>query len=524
MANRTAATLEAAGAIDPESTGPHDAGFNTLGRTQRAAGGRDSAALGSQIRQAQPGAVVLPYTVVRPVELEEKPSEEAQPREPPTAGGSLYEQFRDSLGSVLTVWPLLLASSKTSTQARPENGDLWKSPALYGPELGADATPAPRPALPRSVELEKMLKATRPMAKAAVFDAVTKLVTTGATASNAEEVGEGIGGAFGSAAGAVIGAVGAKYFGRNGELASMATGFAGEKLFGYLGKQWMAAPPADGKGNAPVASTSAAEQWASSVVALSGVAAVTTAYQQRTRLAGVVKGWLGKGGSNAGAWHLPQGYRTRPDFLARLGQAARHVGKVPVIEAGLKAAYTAYDAKTPEQKWAGYGGAIGGLVGGVVGTAVSPGLGSYIGSAIGDKTGGAIGSLIAKYLVTGSRKPLPAVSLLRADHPPAAQVLDKDIGTRTARRMLGMASPGQLPGAGARSDAPDALRQPAEAVPAAQPGQQLIFTANMPITVQGSVDAPNQLAQQLEQTVRRVMLDLHRQAYSAQHADQPQPF
>ena len=60
---------------------------------------------------------------------------------------------------------------------------------------------------------------------------------------------------------------------------------------------------------------------------------------------------------------------------------------------------------------------------------------------------------------------------------------------------------------------------------ATQPvSQQLTFTANMPITVQGSVDAPNQLTQQLEEAVRRVMQDLQRQAYNAQLADHPNPF
>lgn len=54
--------------------------------------------------------------------------------------------------------------------------------------------------------------------------------------------------------------------------------------------------------------------------------------------------------------------------------------------------------------------------------------------------------------------------------------------------------------------------------------QQLTFTANIPITVQGSVDAPNQLSLQLEEAVRRVMQDLQRQAYHAQLPDHPNSF
>jgi len=73
---------------------------------------------------------------------------------------------------------------------------------------------------------------------------------------------------------------------------------------------------------------------------------------------------------------------------------------------------------------------------------------------------------------------------------------------------------------------PDAGPRPTQGLGATtQPiTQQFTFTANMPITVHGSVDAPNQLTVQLEETVRRVMQDLQRQAYNAQLADHPNSF
>ncbi|SEP74941.1 hypothetical protein SAMN05216230_101382 [Pseudomonas soli] len=287
-------------------------------------------------------------------------------------------------------------------------------------------------------------------------------------------------------------------------------------------------------------------------------------------------------GADAGP--SPSGINPPPGRWARLTGAFKAAGKLPWLEAGVKGAYTYATAKTPEEKGAGYGGAIGGAVGTVLGGmllsgVVGPPVAMLIGNMVGDKIGGVIGGWAGKTFFSASdelrKSPRQAISLgdpRQITLAPKGEVLDGQVGTRIARQLLAPSQvahskpraavdarpaggvevplaigPGVLIGAPvgkyfserAAEFKPQETSVPAGplALPDAGPrpvhsqglatqpvSQQLTFTANMPITVQGSVDAPNQLTQQLEEAVRRVMQDLQRQAYNAQLADHPNPF
>ncbi|MDH0300576.1 MULTISPECIES: hypothetical protein [unclassified Pseudomonas] len=550
--------------------------------------------------------------------------------------------------------------------------------------LGADATPAPVPRPAEPGRWAQALQAGKSAGGMAGLDALMKLAFTATTASTPEQKGEGVGGAAGGFIGTVTGAMLGRSLKVGAPAASMMLGFAGDKVGGALGKGLMAtsgnAPQPDaGSGqSAPTMASSpspATTLWGT-LAGAAGIGAGAAAFRHRDRLRrlGRGKGSLALDepfplGADAGP--APTGINPSAGRLARLKEAFKAPGKLPWVEAGVKAAYTYATAKTPEEKGAGYGGAIGGAVGTALGGLflsgiVGPPVAMLIGNAVGDKVGGVVGGWVGKTLFSdkpgasiaqrdthqdgrmparglideseGSRsiRPLSSTSsdaspgpgkpintsaggiatgplALAPGTPPVAsagkyfveraaefeplsrangllgpsvslrdprevtlvpkrEVLDEQVGERIARQRLstvssfvpapraavevpaiGGTAPRTVFGAGtpaatpvskyfseraaefgaitlanvppAPVTLPEAMQPPANRGMPAQPTtQQFTFTANMPITVQGSVDAPNQLAQQLEESVRRVMQDLQRQAYNAQLADHPNAF
>ena len=166
--------------------------------------------------------------------------------------------------------------------------------------------------------------------------------------------------------------------------------------------------------------------------------------------------------------------------MALGGRLAPYATKIGSGLAVAGAAYQVYDtaknAKTTEEKAAGYGGAAGGLAGGLAGAklgAMAGAFGGPIGIAIGGILGGILGS------VAGDKLGGWAGGKLAAEKP---------------------AAPAEV----AKAAAP-ALSAPKLAAekPAAAP-QQLTFSPTIQVTVQGDVKDPRQLANELMPHLRRM--------------------
>lgn len=201
-----------------------------------------------------------------------------------------------------------------------------------------------------------------------------------------------------------------------------------------------------------------------------------------------------------GGWATLQGY------LGKAGSAIRSARAPAAIEAGYKVVKTFLTAETAEQKADGYGGAVGGfggaLAGAVVGSFV-PVVGSAIGAAIGGIAGSEWGASLAKKWFAGDDSGKAPV--VEPTH------LSKSLGD-VARSMN--------PGAGEPITmlSLPALPQPLGPVP--QPtSQQITFAPHMPITVQGSVSNPAELAMTIEPIVRRQFDEIARMAANRQLAD-----
>ncbi|WP_442109230.1 hypothetical protein [Pseudomonas sp. NUPR-001] len=195
--------------------------------------------------------------------------------------------------------------------------------------------------------------------------------------------------------------------------------------------------------------------------------------------------------------------------VGKVGSLINRFRRPAVQEAGDRVISTALTAGTAEQKAEGYGAAAGGLLGSVIGGVVGsviPVVGTSIGVMLGGMAGDAIGGWLGKRLVTpSSEQPL-------ADKP--------------TDNALAAARPGDLvrslASAAPESQAlPMLLKANPELVTAPAVNQQFTFTPNMPITVQGSVSDPTQLAQNLQAMVRRELEELMRMATSRQLSDVP---
>lgn len=184
----------------------------------------------------------------------------------------------------------------------------------------------------------------------------------------------------------------------------------------------------------------------------------------------------GAGGAKAGGRLA----RLKDGAMALGGRLAPYATKIGSGLAVAGAAYQVYDtaknAKTTEEKAAGYGGAAGGLAGGLAGAklgAMAGAFGGPIGIAVGGILGGILGS------VAGDKLGGWAGGKLAAEKP---------------------AAPAEV----AKAAAP-ALSAPKLAAekPAAAP-QQLTFSPTIQVTVQGDVKDPRQLANELMPHLRRM--------------------
>ncbi|QND83785.1 Phage tail tape measure protein [Chromobacterium vaccinii] len=187
----------------------------------------------------------------------------------------------------------------------------------------------------------------------------------------------------------------------------------------------------------------------------------------------------------------------------RLGGAAVAVGTAGVM------AYDTYkNAKTREEKGAGYGGAAGGLAGGMagaklgalVGTMVFPGVGTVVGGLL----GGAVGSLAGVALGRAAGGALgqavePGKSAATTPTPAAANPIPPVAPTGSLRQ-----APAQTAQAVAGASALSGVAKPAAGQALPPPAQHFTFSPQINVKVLGDVKNPAQLAQELQPHLKKL--------------------
>ena len=185
-----------------------------------------------------------------------------------------------------------------------------------------------------------------------------------------------------------------------------------------------------------------------------------------------------------------------------------------LVDAGLQIAQTFSSEGSSQEKLEGYGTAVGGLGGTLAGAAAGAAIGSVvpvIGTAIGGLIGGALGSMggesVGGWLARN-------VSMGSSQNPPATVSEQRQAPTSVgeAARRLDIAT--EQPSIPATT-----VSTPATS-PRPPINQQFTFTANMPLTLNTTLDDPSVL-QQMEAIARRTLSELMERAQSVQLADTP---
>ncbi|MCF5172599.1 phage tail tape measure protein [Pseudomonas canadensis] len=220
--------------------------------------------------------------------------------------------------------------------------------------------------------------------------------------------------------------------------------------------------------------------------------------------------------------------RFAPNAMMGKGLGFAKVGApMALIEAGLIAADTYQNAETRDEKAEGYGNAAGTLAGTLAGAAAGAAIGSVvpvigtvvgglIGGFIGSWGGGELGSAVGKAAFGGPDAPIERLA------QPSPLLLPKPIGPGISRlaQLAPTPNSGPLMGDVARSlvTAPPAAAVPAllSAGAAAKPDparveQAWTFAPTMPVTVQGDVKDPRQLAQEMMPYMRQLFEEFSRE-------------
>jgi hypothetical protein len=234
--------------------------------------------------------------------------------------------------------------------------------------------------------------------------------------------------------------------------------------------------------------------------------------------------------------------RFAPKTMMGKGLGFTKVGApMALIEAGLIAADTYQNAETRDEKAEGYGNAAGTLAGTLAGAAAGAAIGSVvpvigtvvgglIGGFLGSWGGGELGSVVGKAAFGGPDAPaerlvLPAQPSPLRLPPPAASPMPRlaQMAPPLAAGPLMLrapAAPGPALGDVSRSlaSASPAVLAPAllSAGHAAKPeparvDQQWTFAPTMPVTVQGDVKDPRQLAQEMMPYLRQMFEEFSRE-------------
>ena len=220
--------------------------------------------------------------------------------------------------------------------------------------------------------------------------------------------------------------------------------------------------------------------------------------------------------------------RFAPKAMMGKGLGFAKVGApMALIEAGLIAADTYQNAETRDEKAEGYGNAAGTLAGTLAGAAAGAAIGSVvpvigtvvgglIGGFLGSWGGGELGSAVGKAAFGGPDTPIERLA------QPSPLVLPKPSGPGISRLAQLAPTPASVPLMGdvARSlvTAPPAAAVPAllSAGTAAKPDparveQAWTFAPTMPVTVQGDVKDPRQLAQEMMPYMRQLFEEFSRE-------------
>lgn len=245
---------------------------------------------------------------------------------------------------------------------------------------------------------------------------------------------------------------------------------------------------------------------------------------RRSRRRGVAGG---AGGRRAGpprppvppAPPVPAGRLARLAGAAgKLGGVAKMVPGAKFLDAGMLALDTYQNAETQDEKAEGYGGAAGGLAGALAGGAagaaigsIVPVIGTAIGGAVGAFLGGMGGQDIGGFLgkaLFGSDEKTEAIAGKTGDTKPSAAPGD------VVKAMAAVAP------------APLALPAVVKAAEQSKPeptkvDQQFTFSPNMPVSVQGDVKDPAQLAREIAPYLQRQFEEFSRQASARQLFDAP---
>jgi hypothetical protein len=220
--------------------------------------------------------------------------------------------------------------------------------------------------------------------------------------------------------------------------------------------------------------------------------------------------------------------RFAPNAMMGKGLGFAKVGApMALIEAGLIAADTYQNAETRDEKADGYGNAAGTLAGTLAGAAAGAAIGSVvpvigtvvgglIGGFLGSWGGGELGSAVGKAAFGGPDTPIERLA------QPSPLLLPKPSGPGISRlaQLAPTPNSGPLMGDVARSlvTAPPAAAVPAllSAGAAAKPDparveQAWTFAPTMPVTVQGDVKDPRQLAQEMMPYMRQLFEEFSRE-------------
>ncbi|MDR2306134.1 MAG: hypothetical protein LBE53_02900 [Paucimonas sp.] len=505
MANRKAGTLGVAGAIDLEPSGPREIKFEAAGRalgdtplvyplgeTQRPL---SSDSQGHNAQASPHGTPVLHeeptdsmQNQLRELDLLQEQNDllqqlartkgnaglrevvserPAMPREPPgiSAPGpeAAFEDFLTSLASA--GGSLLLGKAFAHWQLQNHNISSVIPSGQGRYPLGLDAMPTPTAGRPAGTWLA-VSDFSKEFMRLNALDILMKSIHAGVTADTPEQQGEAWGGLAGHVAGLAAGHGVAKKLNKNTATFSLLGSFLLGKIGGITGKELMSSPERQAEPVDPATS-----RWGT-VLAASGALGAIGVSAGASRLPPLGETWrklLGKGSQlddlyplGADAGPSPTGINSKavmqamaeaavkpkPGFWSGLQEVAKGSGKLLLMEAALKSVATVWLAKTPEEKGAGYGGAIGGAIGGVLGgvylgRVLSPLIGRergmeagiVIGNFVGDNLGSEIGAQIGKRYFTPRQAPLPAVSLLASSPMPTRQHLDAQVGVRLARQL-----------------------------------------------------------------------------------------
>ncbi|KPY94018.1 Tail tape measure protein [Pseudomonas syringae pv. tomato] len=201
----------------------------------------------------------------------------------------------------------------------------------------------------------------------------------------------------------------------------------------------------------------------------------------------------------------------------KLGGLAKVVPGAKFLDAGMLALDTYQNAETQDEKAEGYGGAAGGLAGALAGGAAGAAIGSIVpvvGTAIGGLVGAFLGGMggqdVGGFLgkaLFGSDDKAEAVADKSGDTKPSAAPGD------VVKAMAAVGPPQALPAV--IKAAEQSKAEPAKI------DQQFTFSPNMPVSVQGDVKDPAQLARELAPFLQRQFEEFSRQASARQLFDDP---